>query len=115
MSSAFAGSYRVHQRARLDHYARPTPNTSRLLHSRMQTRAQQHKTYQQRMQRTRAYQPRALRRLKHRARFFDDNATSRRVVRHVRATSRRHVQRPKQLTKPPRLVTKIRCAGLEDQ
>ncbi len=116
VSSAFAGSHRVHQRARLDHYARPTPNTSRMLNTRMKARVQQHKTYQRRMQRSRAYQPRAIQRLKQRARFVDGQSASPRVVRHARrVTGRHHVQGPKQLMKPPRLVNKIRCAGLDDQ
>lgn len=115
VSSAFAGSHRVHQRARPDHFARPTPNASRLHNNRMKMRAQQHKTYQQRMQRSRATQPRAIQRLKHRARFVDGHSASSRVVRHARrVTGRHHVQGPKQLMKPPRLVNKIRCAGLED-
>jgi len=117
VSSAFAGKHRVHQRARLDHYARPTPDTSRLLHSRMQARMQQQRMVQQRLRNARQAQNRAIQRLQQRARFMDDYSPTRRVVRHVRATthSQRHVKGPKQLTQPPKLINKIRCAGLEDQ
>ncbi|RLB63601.1 MAG: hypothetical protein DRI90_06510 [Deltaproteobacteria bacterium] len=113
VSSAFAGSRaQVHQRARLDHYARPAPHQARMLHSRMQTRAHHQKA---RVYRSSARKPMAIQRLRHRARLMDDYRTSR-VQRHVaRTSSRRHMKGPARLTRPPRLMNKIRCAELGDQ
>jgi hypothetical protein len=113
VSAAFAGSLsQVRQRARLDHYARPAPHQTRMLHSRMQTRVQHQKA---RVYRSSARKPMAIQRLRHRARMMD-GYSSPRVKRHVtRSTSRRHMKGPARLAKPPQLVNKIRCAELSDQ